>query len=795
MGISTKDDNIFRYIHFKPALLTDKLKVQVEKEAERRKNHKDDNNRIPVSTDNKREKQIAALNNLEELDLTKDVNLSSHTSHLTLNERGRSKLSSQTETTLKSLDLDIFKMSHLELVNSLNAVLLRPGKSPRPSKPVPKPDDLKGHIQAVGTGQLLVVKQQIIRYEAAEIAHIENIIAGESKIRTHTKLTRSEAFSSTVTDKTTDTETELETTERFELNKQVAKTFQKDTELGLELTLSGKYGPTVSFDSNFNTGKTTSQTQSSEQATNFAKDTIERSKERIVEKIATTQEKTLIREIQEKNEHRLENTDDGAVHKFAIYQYVDKVYESQVFDYGIRQMFDFMIPEPSSFLWYLKGETAFELDIQAPKPLKDMLIKGPKDIEKHNYLSLGAQYGVNDLPAPPEIYVTKRIRLAHGDGSITDTGKHKTGVSEMLDIPEGYQPIRATFAILATSDESLAFSINIGGTITHVKKGDMDDTDVSGGHKKYALTSNNLVGLGHDPYLGADQQLFIDVYGYESANYVFHFEVTFYALYDTSQREYFIVSAWKQEVYELLVEAYQTSLLKYEQEKAFLEAEAAAAGRGEVDFGSPPAVNRKLINTELKKHCLAIITNNEVLGKFSTSHTEEEPPQFDLSKAKANGEKIRFLEHAFEWDQIQYVFYPYFWARPKLSQSAPDEEALKGWTDRFFESNNDFTMEEFLKAGCARVVVPVREGFDLAVSHFIETGAVYFGLGEPDLHDFLYVSITDEIKERTGAGKDEIPVGDSWETRLPTAAIIVKEIDELPKWEKIPGEDWKWEPE
>lgn len=355
--------------------------------------------------------------------------------------------------------------------------------------------------------------------------------------------------------------------------------------------------------------------------------------------------------------------------------------------------------------------------------MNDIEIKVPKDITKFNYLSLGTQYGVNDLPAPPEIFVTKRIRVAHGDGSITDSGKYKSGVRETLDIPKGYQPNRATFELLATSDETLAFSLNIGGTITHIKKSDLKDTDVSGGHLKYTLLNNITISLGHNNSLTSEQKLFIDIYGYESANYTFHFEVTFYALYDTSQLEYFIVSAWKQEVYEKLVEAYQTSLLQYEQEKSFLEAEALADGQGEVDFGSPPAINKKLIHTELKKHCLAII-RDEHLGAFTTSH-DGEPPQFNLGE-RDHGEKIRFLEQAFEWDQIQYVFYPYFWARPNFSQQ-PDESS-KDWTDKFFAKNNDYTMEEFLKAGYARVVVPVREGFDLAVSYFIENdGKVFLG--------------------------------------------------------------------
>ena len=291
MGINTKDDNLFRYIHFKPAQLTEKLKAEVKNEVERRKKSRNSKHRTTDSPNDERKNQILALNNLEALDLTKDVDLGNRNSFLMLNNSGHSKLSNKTQDTLKSLGLDISKMSHLELVNGLNSVLARPDNINPTFSPAPDSIDPNGYIQDVGTAKLLVVKQQIIRYEATEIAHIENVIAGETKVRTHSKLTRSEEFSSTVNDKTTDTETELETTERFELNKQTSKTFQKDTELGLQLTLSGKYGPTVSFDSNFNAGQNTSQAQSSEQATNFAKDTIERSKERIIEQITTTQEK------------------------------------------------------------------------------------------------------------------------------------------------------------------------------------------------------------------------------------------------------------------------------------------------------------------------------------------------------------------------------------------------------------------------------------------------------------------------------------------------------------------------
>lgn len=786
MSISPKDNNVFKYIYFSPARLSEKLKAEVSKEQIRREKLKKQKDIKREHRLSERESLIKALNNLQSLNLSKDVELDDTSSFLSITSSGERKLSAETKNILKSLGLDL-STSHLELVNNLNSVLANSDYQSPTANPSPQPSATEGRIQDVGTAKLYVVKQQIKRYEAGEIAHIENVQAGETKIRTHSKTLKSEEFFSTITDTTVETETELETTERFELNKETSKTFSKDTELGMELSLSGKYGPTISFDSNFNAGQSTSTSTASEQATSFAKDTIERSKERIVEQVTIKQEKTLIRKIKEKNQHTLSNTD--ASHKFAIYQYVDKIYESQVFDYGIRQMFDFMIPEPSSFLWYMKSKTAYKLEATAPDPLEEALIYEPKDITKYNYQRLGVLYGVTDLPPPPDIFVTKRFRMLHGTGAGTDSGKHKTGISSELDIPKGYQPNLANIEILATSDETLAFSLSIGGNTRDFKKADFEAVSVLGGHKRYHLINKKIMALGHDQSLTSQQKLYFDIYGYESANYAFHFEIRFYALYDPSVLEYVLISKWKQEVYAKLVEAYQIALFQYEQQQAYLLAEAEAQDIEEVDFGNPPAANKKIIETELKKHCLSII-QDQPAGILVTPHTGE-PPTFNSEDAKRDGEIIRFLEIAFEWSQMQYVFYPYFWARQDFDQD--QESTLKGWRDRFVEKNNDFTMQQFMKAGYARVVVPVRENFQDAVSHFIETGEVYFGLGEPKFFNPLYVSITDEIKERTGAGQGEVPVGDPWETRLPTAAIIVKDLDQLPKWVKVNGEDWKWE--
>jgi hypothetical protein len=199
-------------------------------------------------------------------------------------------------------------------------------------------------------------------------------------------------------------------------------------------------------------------------------------------------------------------------------------------------------------------------------------------------------------------------------------------------------------------------------------------------------------------------------------------------------------------------------------------------------FGAPPAMNQRTIAAELKKHCISVLTQQWYDAFDSTKNGA--PPTFDLVDAAAEGAYVRFFEQSFEWDQAQWVFYPYFWARKDT------------WVDRFLKQDIDPQFLEFLRAGSARVVVPVRPGFELAVTHFLETGKLWGGEGEPpQINSPMYVSIIDEIRERTGAPKGELPAGEPWETRVPTALVLVRPKSDLPKWKRVSPDDWKWEPD
>jgi hypothetical protein len=57
-----------------------------------------------------------------------------------------------------------------------------------PTVPVQPNASAKPIVAAVGWGDLIAARESLVGYEAREIAHIENILPGETKLREHQRL-------------------------------------------------------------------------------------------------------------------------------------------------------------------------------------------------------------------------------------------------------------------------------------------------------------------------------------------------------------------------------------------------------------------------------------------------------------------------------------------------------------------------------------------------------------------------------------------------------------------------------
>ncbi|MCI0423232.1 MAG: hypothetical protein L0312_29080, partial [Acidobacteria bacterium] len=277
-----------------------------------------------------------------------------------------------------------------------------------------------GSVAPAGIADLLVVKQQLVRYEAADVAHIENVLKGEKKEREHTRRRETEELTFRETEITTSEERELESTNRFEMSRETSETIKEDASLKAGLSVSGKYGPTVEFSASAEGSVSRSKEEATKSAAKFSQDVTERSANKVTERVLERSSLRVTNEVIEKNSHALDNV-GGAGHISGVYQWVNKAYQAQMFNYGIRMMYDFMVPEPAAFLISaLQSAHASAVDLQKPTPFT----LRPDQITETNYHSWVQQYGATDVQPPPEIYKTKSLDFKAGSNDPTPDYNH-----------------------------------------------------------------------------------------------------------------------------------------------------------------------------------------------------------------------------------------------------------------------------------------------------------------------------------------------------------------------------------
>jgi hypothetical protein len=222
---------------------------------------------------------------------------------------------------------------------------------------------------------------------------------------------------------------------------------------------------------------------------------------------------------------------------------------------------------------------------------------------------------------------------------------------------------------------------------------------------------------------------------------------------------------WQQDTYAAIMESYLNKKAIYEEKLAQI-----AIQKGVQILGRNPLENRRIERDELRKLVIMTLMQNSYLDINSFYGGAE--PIMNITKACQNGSKIRFFENAFEWNNMTYVSYPYFWGRHAR------------WISALQLTDPDPDFSAFLKAGAARVQVPVRPGFERAVAYFCQVGAIWEGNDVPLIGDSLYVPIVQEITENLGKLEEGVPYPEGskpWEVTVPTSLVVVQNLEEIPQ--------------
>jgi hypothetical protein len=682
-------------------------------------------------------------------------------------------------------------------------------------------------IKPIGCGDLKVVRDRLDRYVAVDIADIQNVMKGETRRRTHV---RSETLETTFSLEQSDAREsthDTQTTERFEVKSAAERVLRDQQALNVNANASltaGGAGSVVQFTASAGLSYASSKSFEDHATTSraFARDVVDHAVERVETKRAVSRSTTTTIETKERNFHELTSPDG---HTSAIYQWVEAEYTAQVFSYGRRTMFEFVVPEPAAF-WVASRLAGHETEIEVPqppkKPAEEKVNLGftSNQIDSRKFATLSLEYGLRDVQEPP---AKKRLVLRRSDNGsmIFDNGA--------ADLPDIENPHMFFDAKLEGAPGYTTESVEIMGGWQFRYQAPKDGSDDNG----LKIRVNGVEVLNEESYhqfrpgeahLTHPLLSFVD----DNATVAFQFknkgQMFSLTLAFNLTRPDALYEAWQHRVFDLVEDAENKRVkqrnaereVEYESQLAQYRAavaEVRATPIVELLAGRSQAENRRVIDAELKKHCITMIAKEfdtvgdddeleklqplgtrevttdrtrlkvtehptlegETTASFEVQQKKMEYPAANLPEAKRKGRLVKFLDQAFEWEKLSYLFYDYFYANmPRWVELVNRDDAADAvWT-------------AFLSAGQARVLVAVTPKHEVAVQHFLDTREPWEGTdADPVLDDPLFVPLFDEIRSRTADRSGGTACGDPWTYRVPVPLPYLRgSSTDLPDLEK-----------
>lgn len=639
---------------------------------------------------------------------------------------------------------------------NLKRTIEQPKENPK-ENPVENPRDpqqpqTKGRknfgIKRLGIADYMKVVQSVHAYVPGEVSNIENVMASE--LRHKSSVSRDYSEVTDTTSKSQETEKISDTTKasRADMQTEIARDLEKQQSLTAHTSFHGGIGKAWSFDIGAEYANNTAQHDSTRQAVMKSQEITERAMERVLTKISDERIQKIIKEYTETNVHEFDNrgkvidTDNPEAahpqHITGVYRWIDKKMKNQIYNYGKRTSFEFMVPEPAT-LHRLATSVAAGQVLTAPidprKAPEPHYMPNAKGATKELLEYWAAIYNISLSSSPiQDIKVTQDIV-----GKPNSTGSFGA-VGTPITIPQNYAAKSMTVQFYMDRNTP------IHNSNFYCSNGRGGERDLSFGSKinqgAFLEDSFNLTNQFHFLYRGRNIE---DV----------TLNITLYCKLSDA-----FIEQWQTENFNAIIAAYDTAYQKYLDEQKALDSEQKAK---EVEAKEKQSNFYRYMEADTLKHnCIAYLLQDYLttLGQGFTNGADKMEDfavilDENLDKYTA---LAKFLEQAFEWEIMDYTFYPYYWAYRKK------------WQEMYISESVDPLFRSFLQAGMARVVVTVKPGFEDAVQFFLETGLIWNGGEVPVIGDPLYMSIVDEMREPTG-----LPQGKFWITRIPTTLTILQD--------------------
>lgn len=583
-------------------------------------------------------------------------------------------------------------------------------------------------IKRLGIADYRKVEQTTCCYVPGEVSHIENIMAKEYKEKSTRRLRRSEDTTTTETQTEKEQLTDTTSTDRYEMNQQASEVISKDFSSSLSTTTNMKIPVLGSTSLISNFAYHTSTQNSNSQAVSLAKDVTERAMERVVQKVREERILKVIEEFEEQNKHGFDNR-KGTSHVSGVYRWVDKIYNNQVYNYGKRLMYEFMVPQPAVFHTEAMKNVMQGTTVQVLQKPTDPRTAGLPDYRSLNEplaAKWAAAFGA-EIESPVEQFIT--ISKAYEMNTTDAPGRNFTGAKSFtMDLPDEYEStgagVTATFQFHPDGDEYSYAKLHVGDALLSL-------------WGYYNL--NQVVSFANPIRKVLAISAGVRDLGGLSVNVMANCRRTAEAY-----------TKWQINTFAAIIKAYEDKLADYNDAVAATQVDAGSKGTN-------PGFYRIIENTVLRKNCVTYLVGNDNIGQKFYSGATVDTLLPDITEAMDRyAARAKFMEQAFEWELLSYSFYPFYWGN------------RAAWQSMYQADVDDPLFRSFLQAGLARVIVTVRPGFEEAVMHYMATGQVWNGGQVPVVGDELYLSIVEELKNPT------YYVDDTWETRVPTTLSVIQ---------------------
>ena len=634
-----------------------------------------------------------------------------------------------------------------------------------------------------GFADLYTTEEEWLTYEAGEIAFIENILPGELKERRHFDLNQVSSSVVTDTTKSTSQQNETQSTDRSDLRSQSTSDVTLAAHIDGQVDTSGQYGPTK-VNTHLGGSLDFSTDHSVSHAVTQSHETVSRAVTSVTEVVRTIRTTATLNKSTDLERHALDNKGQPNT-IVGIYRWVNKRSAVRVMRYPHRFLLEFVLPEPGAWMrWLHRNDEAAGVTSSDPipftdtgkpdgTPLKatDLLYLDADKGQPTYYLTVAARYSAAGLTPPPSDQI---VGLTHEKDSRDDHGSPGKQpihyATANLAVPNGYGADSWEAFVVSWTDPGNAGSyitISVGGSHGTVTP---DDPNAPGNDSSYRKRLVAGPGDGIQDDIGPITQgsIPVSILGNGVDGWSINIVVTCIPTPDSLKQ-------WQISTYDIISGAYTAMKRQYDQDMA--NAQLAGANR---TFGdaSNPTWNQTAVTEDLKRQVVEFLVGSPFNGRnaIEAGPTLPDPvtnikldtgPEIDVPTAASHAAEIEFLEQAFEWENLTYVLYPYFWTDRSR------------WPSMATISGVDTDFARFLRAGAARVVIPARPMFAAQVSLYASLGVIWGGGQPPAPNDPDYLSVADEIRAQERKPLDGTQV-DAWKISVPTTLVWLQNTGEPP---------------